>query len=158
MAKKIRAKIGDVFAVPIDEKTYGYGQIVAGGKPKCYVMYNIRSEEHPDINIITSSRIIFLAHTIDIRIEDGVWEVLGNYPVKQNIVLPEYKVDTPKGIMVTDYEGKLLRIATKEEEERLYTSKSHSPVAIEKSIKTWFGVGDPYPYIDELFYGHLRKM
>lgn len=152
MVSKLKAKVGDVFAIPINDTMYAYGQIVGCGKPKCYVIYDIHGTQHPPISQIVKSPIVFLTHIVDIRIEDGVWMVLGNAPTPTHIIFPEYKVDTPNGYMITNYSGKILRHAKQEEVEKLNTRKSHSPVSLEKSVKDKFGDGEPYPYIKELLY------
>ena len=144
--------IGDVFAIPLGNGKYGYGQIVGGGQPKTYVIYDITADKHPDVNDIVSKKIIFFTHTVDVQIEDGVWHLIGKIEVPENIRFPEYIVDTPNGYFVTNFEGELLRPANPSEKELLKTRKSVSPSIIEDAIKAQYGIEEWYPYLENIKY------
>ncbi|MFC5529513.1 Imm26 family immunity protein [Cohnella yongneupensis] len=148
----ITVAIGDVFAIPLGENQFGYGQVVGGGHPKIYVIYHLLAESHPDINDIVSNKIIYFTHTVDVPIEDGDWVLIGNTDVPKGIVFPEYIVDTSSGYHVTDYQGNILRIATESEKENLNTHSSFSPSVLEKATKAHFGLGEWYPYFDKIKY------
>lgn len=150
----IIASVGDIFAIPIGENKHGYGQIVGEGYTKTYVIYDIVSEAHPELNKITSSKIIFLTHTVDVPIEDGDWILLGNAEIPTNINFPKYKVDTPDGYYVTDYRGELISPASEEEISNLGTRKSISPSILEDAVKAKYGFGEWYKYLDNLIYNN----
>jgi ribosomal protein S17 len=149
---EIQVAIGDVFAIPLREDKFSYGQVVGGGNPKTFVIYDITSEIHPEVNDIVNRRIIILTHTVDVAIEDGDWILIGKSEVPNGIVFPQYLVDTPEGYYITNFEGQLLRPATEHEKENLSTRKSISPSILEDAVKAQYGIEESYPYLDNLKY------
>lgn len=146
-----KAKIGDVFRVSLGNEQFAFGQIVANSKPKCYIVFNYKSSNLPDIKEIVNSKILMLTYTVDTFIEDGDWEVIGNIKPPA-IKFPEYVVETEKGTRVVDYNGKVIRKATIEDEQKLSTHKSVSPKVLDLAIKAKFGIGEWYPMMEILLY------
>lgn len=149
---EIAVTIGDVFAIPLGENKFGYGQVVGGGHPKAYIIYDVTAVTHPEINDIVSSKIVFFTHTVDVPIEEGDWILIGNTDVPYGILFPEYVVDTPNGYYVTDFKGNLIRHATENEKEILNTRKSISPAILEDAVKAQYGFEEWYPYLEKLKY------
>lgn len=148
----MRIKIGDVFAIPLGNGEFAFGQIVANGSSKCYVIYDYKSNDFPDLSLLIRQKIIFLTYTEDLYIRNGNWKVLGNINPPSNIIFPEYRVETLNGTVVIDHTGKKLRFATDKEKTILSTHKSVSPMILEKSVKARFGTGESYPYAETLLY------
>ena len=148
----MRIKIGDVFAIPLGNGEFAFGQIVANTKPECYVIYDYKSNDIPDLSLLISQKIIFLTYTVDLFIKNGNWRVLGNINPPSNIIFPEYLIDTLNGYMVMDYTGKKLRFATDKEKTMLSTHKSVSPHLLETAVKARFGTGESHPYEETLLY------
>jgi hypothetical protein len=146
--------LGDVFAIPIGNSKFGYGQVVGEGNPKTYVIYDVLADSHPELTKIITMEILFFAHTVDVLIEDGEWLLLGNQEVPSKIKFPDYVVDTPKGYYVTDFKGDLLRPANDSEVEKLQTRKSISPSIVEDAVKARYGFEEWYPYLDKLKYNN----
>ncbi|MFC5528060.1 Imm26 family immunity protein [Cohnella yongneupensis] len=144
--------IGDVFAIPLSANQYAYGQVVGEGNPKTYVIYDITANQHPSLHEVTSKKIIFFTHTVDVPIEDGDWILLGNVMIPDNIRFPEYIVDTLKGYYVTSYMGDVLRPANDYERANLGTRKSVSPSILEDAVKAQYGYETWYTYLDKLKY------
>jgi hypothetical protein len=153
-SKRNRPKVGEIFMIPIDNNYYSYGQIVTkGATSDCVVIYDILRQEHPSLDEITSCPIVFFAHTVDVRIVDGLWPVLGNAPVPKNIVFPKYKTETLDGYMILNHEGDIIKQeATESETEELNYLDSWSPESIEKAIVAKYGNAKWEPYYDELIY------
>ncbi|MEW6697622.1 MAG: Imm26 family immunity protein [Bacillota bacterium] len=112
--KKIKAKVGDVFAIPINENLYCFGQIVAQVEPnpKLYVMFDFALDKIPEINSIINKPILAIAHMQDFAINDNEWPIIGNMEVAlKNLKYPFYKIYKGNQMMVMDYLGKLVREA-----------------------------------------------
>ncbi|WP_018130073.1 Imm26 family immunity protein [Effusibacillus pohliae] len=147
--KKIQTHVGDIFAIPVDEKRYSYGQIVSDN---WYAIFDILAEKHPPLDQITNRPIVFLVESVDVKIEDGDWEIIGNFSIPKDIRFPEFLVETLDGYMVIDYKGRTLRPASEYEIKNLSSKKSYSPVVIEDAVKAKFAFTEWYPYLDNLLY------
>ncbi|WP_160319729.1 Imm26 family immunity protein [Paenibacillus xylanivorans] len=59
--KRVTVKIGDVFAIRLNQGRYCYGQVVSEGRiSDCMIVYDLVSMEHPKVSEITSKPIISL--------------------------------------------------------------------------------------------------
>jgi hypothetical protein len=153
--KKIKVNIGDVFCIKIDKEKYSYGQVVAEGRTSdCMVIYDIISKEHPEVYNITSKPIIFLIQTVNSRIEDGIWEVIGNVELPE-INYPVYKVETEVGYMLVNHLGEIIDETPDQSAiEQINELASWSPVSLEKAVKAKFITGDWDSYYDDLIYNN----
>src|SRR5438874_13227127 len=81
--KGIRPKVGDVFEVPINESQVGYGQ-VAAKRLQSYLMAIFKTAyrrgQRPELSRITADDIAFLGASLDAKIWDGGWVIVGNLP------------------------------------------------------------------------------
>ena len=75
---------------------------------------------------------------------------MGKRSISQRIIFPSYKVLTPNGWMVENFEGKLIREATQEDLKELKSRKSFSPAAIEYAVRAYWGVVEWRDYCEEL--------
>src|SRR5438552_18224086 len=92
----VSPKLGDVFEVPINESQVGYGQ-VAGQRFQSYLMAIFKTAyrrgERPELSRIAADDIAFLGESLDAKIWNGDWVVVGNLPPdRSRIPLPIYKV------------------------------------------------------------------
>ncbi|MFC4766471.1 Imm26 family immunity protein [Effusibacillus consociatus] len=147
--KKIIARTGDIFSIRIDEKRYSYGQIVADN---WYAIFDIVAEKNPPLDQITNRSIVFLVESVDVKIEDGLWQIIGNYSIPKHIHFPKFLVETLEGYMVIDHNGKILGPASEYEIKNLAGKKSYSPAVIEDAVKAKFGSEEWYSYLDNLVY------
>jgi patatin-like phospholipase/acyl hydrolase len=155
MAKKkiITVNVGDIFAIKIDNLNYCYGQVVAEGRiSDCMVIYDIISKEHPTLEEITSKPIVFLIQTVNSRIEDRKWEVIGNTQIAP-INFPVYKVKTEEGFMMVRHDGEILKKnPSLSDVKKLKELESWSPVSLEKEIRAKYVTGEWDSNYDDLIY------
>lgn len=151
--KRVRVKIGDVFAISLNQNRYCYGQVVSEGRiSDCMIVYDMVSMEHPTISEITSKPIIFLIQTVNSRIEDGIWSVIGNGSIP-SMTFPLYKVETEDGYMLVDHKGDVINEDPSASEiEEVPELESWSPVSLEKAVHARFITGEWDPYYNELIY------
>jgi len=152
--KKVNVNIGDVFAIKLEQDSYSYGQVVAKGRiSDCIVVFDVVSKEHPPVSEITQKPIIFLIQTVDSRIEDGIWEVIGNTSIP-SINFPIYKVETEDWYMLVGHNGEVIKENPSPSEiEKVMELVSWSPVSLEKAVKARFITGEWDSYYDDLIYG-----
>lgn len=87
--KRFRKKIGMVFRVDLKDGTYGYGQVATKTKN---VFFDHKDDEghFTPIEEILEKPIAFYAVVDHYVLKEGLWEILGIYPVKpENQVFPE---------------------------------------------------------------------
>ncbi|WP_042162462.1 Imm26 family immunity protein [Paenibacillus gorillae] len=151
--KKVKVRIGDVFAIKIEQDKYSYGQVIAEGRiSDCMVIFDVVSKEHLPVIDITSKPIVFLIQTVNSRIEDGIWEVIGNAPLP-HINFPVYKVETEDGYMLVDHSGDIINENPRDSEiEGVIELESWSPVSLEKVVTARFITGEWDSYYDDLIY------
>ncbi|NQX67581.1 hypothetical protein HQN90_15775 [Paenibacillus alba] len=83
-----------MFAIPLNETSYGYGQIVTTYKD-CFLIFDFVTDDHPAIDDIINKPILLLAFSVDVKITHSEWLRNGNAPVFNNINFPIYKIQTP---------------------------------------------------------------
>ncbi|MFB8377829.1 Imm26 family immunity protein [Paenibacillus taichungensis] len=151
--KRLKVKLGDVFAIRLDQTRYCYGQVVSEGRiSDCMIVYDLISTELPKVSEITSKPIIFLIQTVNSRIEDGIWNVIGNGPIS-SMTFPLYKVETEDGHMLVDHKGDVVNEDPSASEiENVAELESWSPVSLEKAVNARFVTGEWDSYYDELIY------
>ncbi|MDR9746146.1 Imm26 family immunity protein [Paenibacillus taichungensis] len=151
--KRVKVKLGDVFAIRLDQTRYCYGQVVSEGRiSDCMIVYDLVSMEHPKVSDIPSKPIIFLIQTVNSRIEDGIWNVIGNGPIS-SLTFPLYKVETEDGYMLVNHQGDVENeYPSASEIENVPKLESWSPVSLEKAVNARFVTGEWDPYYNELMY------
>ncbi|SLJ88452.1 MULTISPECIES: Imm26 family immunity protein [unclassified Paenibacillus] len=148
-----KLKLGDIFAIRLNQGRYCYGQVVSEGRiSDCMIVYDLVSMEHPTVSEITSKPIIFLIQTVNSRIEDGIWNVIGNGPIP-SMTFPLYKVETEDGYMLVDHKGDVVNEDPSASEiEEVPELESWSPVSLEKAANARFITGEWDTYYNELIY------
>ncbi|SDO32221.1 hypothetical protein SAMN04487897_1121, partial [Paenibacillus sp. yr247] len=115
--------------------------------------YDIICVEHPPLVEIVSKKIVFFIQTVNSRIEDGIWEVIGNVPIPENIIFPKYKERTKDGFRIVNHQGSILKeVVTDTEVENLRALVSRSPVSLEKAIKAKYVTGEWDSFYNDLIY------
>lgn len=148
-----KLKLGDIFAISLNQGRYCYGQVFSEGRiSDCMIVYDLVSMEHPTVSEITSKSIIFLIQTVNSRIEDGIWIVIGNGPIP-SMTFPLYKVETEDGYMLVDHKGDVVnKDPSASEIEEVPELESWSPVSLEKAANARFVTGEWDTYYNELIY------
>jgi hypothetical protein len=96
---------------------------------------------------------IFVAETMDLRIKEGAWPIVGNQDVSPAIPVPEYKVwvEPPGEFRVQGIRGEVgNRALPPEVADRMKRHKSFSPALIEAALRAFHGNGKWLPAFDDL--------
>jgi Immunity protein 26 len=150
--KKVHANIGDVFAIKLTNEEYVFGQIVfkeikENGIPKCYIIYDYKSKDIPELKDIINKEIIALTYTSDIFIENKRWKNLGNSKTPY-INYPKYLLGDLENLRVVDHKGEYIRKASETDKENLTYHTSVTPKVIEKLVEALFNNGEWYKTMD----------
>src|SRR5271170_5592827 len=95
--KRPKIKEGDVFSIPIDETTQGYGQIVKIPRKNVFIMIVFEGrwliEQEIELVDIIKQNILFFGFTTDALFYHGYWKIIGNITSNLlSITMPFYKV------------------------------------------------------------------
>jgi hypothetical protein len=162
MAKRIKAKIGDVLKINIKEGYFSCGYYLYDGRHGCYMVFFKELYKADDIvecdKIIKGERII-IGNTFDKHIKLGDWEVLGNItPNLKDYPFPVYKYGSEfTEFMLVSYDGTKRRKAT--EMEFLfyeYGSRLSEP-AIEDAIMGVLGIVPWNKHYNNILYKNVLE-
>ncbi|MBA3829295.1 MAG: hypothetical protein H0X33_10190 [Taibaiella sp.] len=146
--KKIKLKVGDVFAIELNMGEYGFGQIVAFPRHK-YVfiicIFKRRNMGISELNLeeICNSEILFLGYTSDAKLYHNDWVIIGNYTSNISAIkLPYYKLGSPPDSYIVDYKGERLLKIDEEVFNALRFETEVGPSRFENALKSFYGLQD----------------
>ncbi|MFE9437475.1 hypothetical protein ACFYO2_00420 [Streptomyces sp. NPDC006602] len=95
---------------------------------------------------------IFLAETMDLRIKDNTWPIVGNRDISRSITIPTYKVwvEPPGEYRVQDVHGNVGVAISPERASGMKPHKSFSPAVIETALRGFHGHGPWRRAFDDL--------
>lgn len=144
--KRLRLKEGDVFTIPIDEVTHGYGQIVKMPDKYSFIMAVFEgrwdNEKTVSIEEIIKRKILFLGFSTDALLYHGRWVIIGNIISNLlSITMPYFKLGLPSEPQkLVNYKVEVIRLATPEEAKLLNYHHSMSPMGYQKELQAYYGV------------------
>lgn len=151
MAKRFKINTGDIFKIPIKNSEFGLGQIAYMPNHKHDFMmivfdkkYNVKEE----INFeeLKNQKILFLGYTVDAKLYNKDWEVIGNYTTNlSEIKFPCHKLglpndDYPDGARLVDHKGNVLANIDRYTFEILSYKTEVGPIRFENALKAYFGL------------------
>lgn len=140
----MKLKEGDVFSISLTVNEVGFGQVIAfpNRSTIMIVLFNHKEELSTNYNIevICTSKIVFIGCTYDAKLYHNDWIIVGNYKANlTSINLPVYKLGTPPiEIYLVDYKGKKLRSVSLKEFNTLHYQTFIAPVRFENALKAFF--------------------
>lgn len=137
--------VGDVFLVPLGPDRSAAGQVVARYGDAYYFAVFERSHAlsgPPEPADAVRDHVSLLALSLDARVRDGTWTVIGNVPVSGDIRLPVYReaIGSPDQADVVDHTGTLRRRASVAEASALPTRKIVAPIRLERAARAKAGL------------------
>jgi hypothetical protein len=157
---KPRAKRGDVFSIPIDDRRVGYGQVVLKNHssfPIYIVVFGTAYDRNQEVSLneIVADGIALVGASMDARIYHGMWKIIGNIePDRSRIPRPNFKVYIGGSDFVENFDGNRLREATPEDVRHYDNRWSRAPMGFESAIKAIHGVGIWESNFDKLTFKH----
>lgn len=150
MMRRRKILEGDIFRFKALSVGWSYGHVLISDILQFVIVFEPVFDKQPNLHGLIEMPPLFSEWTADARFRSGDWEVVGNIPPVGDFAFPEYKVGMSGQTWVTDVHGKLLRLATADEEGRLGFGGSHAPIAFEKAVRAWHGDLPWEPRFDEL--------
>ena len=144
--KRLKLKEGDIFTIPIDEQTQGYGQItkIPDKHSLIIAVFEGRSDKNkiPALEDIIKNQVLFYGFTTDALLFHGRWVIIGN--VTSNLtsfIMPYFKLGLPSEPQtLINYKVETIRLATLEEAKLLNRHHSMSPMGYQKELQAYYGV------------------
>jgi hypothetical protein len=159
--KRIKVKIGDIYALPLGNGKYAYAHLIDITPYNYFVVYDYKSSTFPEVQNLVKKKIIVLTNTVDVFIKDLRWLFVGNISPPSGVIIPNFIVSRLKDgkvqMMVVDYHGNYLGVATEIDQKTLHYQSSVSPAYLEHIAKyQLLGVGKKYPDMETFFYKDNR--
>jgi hypothetical protein len=149
MGKRIKISAGDVFRFSADADGHGYGQVLVTDIIQYIVVFEPVFSPTVLISKVLSAKRLLSGWSSDALIWHGQWHIIGNAPPIE-FVFPQYKIEIEGRTWITDFKGRALRLATKEEAIRLRFHTSSAPVTFERAFKAYHGLLPWKAHYDEL--------
>ena len=147
-----RVRVGDVFLIPIDGPRFGVGQVAGDWKGELYlVIYDAVTTGNVDLPDALRSKPLFAALSLDAKIHNGDWKIIGN--VMDNlgdVPQPVFKVHEGTKVFIETRDRSATRPATEEEADLLRLRTVVAPIRLEKALKAHHGLGEWNPKYEEL--------
>jgi hypothetical protein len=160
--KRLKLKEGDIFTIPIDDHTHGYGQIVKIPDRYSFIMIVFEgrwgNDEIITIDMIVQNKVLFLGFTTDALLYHGKWVIIGNSTLNlSSIVMPYFKLGLPlESQSLVNYNLHIIRPATSEEAKLLSYHSSASPIGYQKALQAYYGLIE-YSFEPQFHYKHITE-
>lgn len=137
---------GDVFEVPLSDGRFAYGvAVVGGGCPYVFVLKSAH-DVRPLRPEALQDEIALVGWTMDALIHLKRWPIVGkSYPTRPDVPFPNWKVTIRGQMMITDFAGTPLRVATPTEAAALDLQSSRAPIAFQNAMDAVHGLK---PWLD----------
>jgi len=131
---------GLLIAIPLAEKVFGFGQLIAWQKPIFYMVgYDLKAEIPTlDEQEIIHASPIFMGNFFDVLIKNGRWLSVKKLGIP-DVPFPCFKFKIGDKFYVESWDRKQKREATAEECASLQFRTNHSPIILENVLKAHFG-------------------
>lgn len=154
---------GDIFTIPISEKSYGIGQILDIPRKDTLIIIVFKdivtNEEVLNLEDILSKEPVFLGYTVDALFYHKRWRVIKNYI--NNLLgmpLPYNKIGDYENMYITNYKGEKVRKALKKEFDALMYETHIAPIRFQNALKSLHGIGEwVHEDYDKLLFSHFLK-
>lgn len=153
----ILVKVGDVFAIPIDDDRSGIGQLVAEKGAVLYIVVydaalsNGAAETGAWTEVTETAPLLLAALSLDGKIYNGHWPIVGNRTDNLGALPdPVFKVGQSGEMLLENRDLSVRRVATEVELEVLRYRTVTAPVRFEKALKAHHGIGEWSEHYDPL--------
>jgi hypothetical protein len=151
----VRYRKNDIFLIPAGPGIVVCGRAVMKLGTNILVaiyMSDTESVDAVDLKALVESPPVFLVETMDLRIRDGSWAMIGNAKPSVEIPIPVYKTQLEFGgdFYVQEIDGTIGKRLTSDEAASLRRQKSYSPAAVEQAVRAFRGLDEWLPQFDEM--------
>jgi hypothetical protein len=141
LSMNIALQAGLVFAIPLADKMFGFGQLLAWQRPIFYMAaYDLKAES-PNVNEddVRGATPVLLGNFFDILIRNGRWLAVGRQEMPK-VPFPCFKIKIEEKLCVESWDRELVRVATSDEWATLEFRSNHSAIVLENALKAYFGL------------------
>ena len=83
--KRIRVRIGDIIEIHVHGKYYCYAQIIPNDE---YAFFDFKTDAPlKDFSVLDNCKILFVICVYRFVLNEGIWKIVGNYPVREDLLL-----------------------------------------------------------------------
>jgi hypothetical protein len=147
----IAVNAGLVFAVPLADKMFGFGQLIAWQRPIFYMAGYGQSADSPDVNEtdIRNAKPVLLGNFFDVLIRNGRWQSIRQQETPK-VPYPCFKIKIEDKFCIESWNRQQIREANSAECTNLQFRSNHSAMVLENALKAYFGLCPWEPRFDSL--------
>lgn len=156
----IKAKIGDLFMIPLDQDAFGLGLVAGKWKDELYlIVFRDKFHQKSDLSEIPIESLspLLASSSLDAKIWHGHWPIIRENVNVSCFSQPIYKIDEPNGIMAETFDRKSRWEIDSDVVSRLRYRKTVAPIRLENAFKASSGVSVWEPIFDELLYENVVR-
>ena len=129
-AKRVRAKVGDVFLVPISDDLTVYGQVIDQSGPQFLVV--LFNSNTGTIEEVMRSGIDLAGIIFDAKWRDGDWPIVANYP-PLNVAAPWFVLGDERleNLRLTNFDGSITRTVRPANASKHHNRTIANPMALQ---------------------------
>jgi hypothetical protein len=138
---KATIEAGLVFAIPILNGRFGFGQLVMRQDPIFYmVAYDIEAQS-PTIDdpTLRQARAVLMGNFFDILIRNGRWTPIQHFTAP-TVPYPCFKIRIGDTFYVESWDRQRKREATPQELTHLQPPSNYGPIILENALNAYFGL------------------
>jgi len=155
----IRAEIGDVFKVPLNESSFGIGVVASKrGKELYLVFFENRFSVGEKVGDIRLLNPCIVSSSLDAKIWHAHWPIIKKKADVLWILQPTYKVQEVDGWVAESFDGKQRRSIDPIEADKLRFRKCVAPIRLENALKAYFDILIWDSTYEELLYSNLKSL
>ena len=149
------AKAGDFFAIPLSPDFWGCGVVALERKKELYlVIFEETFESLDGLNKVNIEELtpFFSSSSLDAKIWNDHWPVIGKGLNVSALEQPIYKVEEGGRLIAESFDGKRRFLIGEHEAANIPYRKVVAPVRLENALKAHHGLINWNPIYDELRY------
>lgn len=138
---KIKVEPGLLFAIPLGDGTFGFGQILAWQDPIYYMAaFKIRSLlPEMERDRIEESSVVLLGNFFDVLLKNKRWTPLYQIPIPR-VPFPCYKIKVGETFYVENWDRTEMREASSEDLQALQPRSNYGPIILENALNAYLGI------------------
>jgi len=133
----------EVFAVPLGDGSYGYGQVLAAQWPVFYITgYDARTAgvDSGIVDRLASFTMVFFGNLFDVLIANGTWPSIGSVDPPPGVIFPCYKVVVSGQTYLQSWDKSRCRLADEDEIAIVENRTNRSPASLTVALQAHFGL------------------
>jgi hypothetical protein len=155
----MKIKPGLVFAVPLGDGSYGFGQVIEKQGPIYYMAGLDVRKEMPELSQdeFALTKPVVAGNCFDVLLKNGRWTPIGVLPLRTDVPFPCFKVKIGEHFYLESWDRKERRQASSDELHRYGFRTNYGPIMLEHALQAHFGLRSAAANLEALKVENIAK-